>query len=297
MILVSIIIPIYKDWDRLFVCLEALSRQTFSKEAFEVIVVNNEPTESVFDSSPFQSKLNLVFLHEDFPGSYAARNKGLKIAKGDIVGFTDSDCIPHDKWIENAVAYFNDDSNDRVAGKVKLFFENSKRKSAAELYESAFSFNQRRNVNKYGASITANFFTRRQFFDDVGFFDNRRKSGEDFGWNRRANNEGLSLIYADDVVVEHPARANLAGLADKKRRVLGGKKTFNFRSPKGVLKELFYIPFIFFKTFILPAAAVLFKKNEFTFIEKTKIVYVLFFLQIVVNIEYFRLLFGGVPRR
>src|SRR5690606_5441110 len=221
------IIPIYKDWDRLFVCLEALSRQTFSKEAFEVIVVNNEPTESVFDSSPFQSKLNLVFLHEDFPGSYAARNKGLKIAKGDIVGFTDSDCIPHDKWIENAVAYFNDDSNDRVAGKVKLFFENSKRKSAAELYESAFSFNQRRNVNKYGASITANFFTRRQFFDDVGFFDNRRKSGEDFGWNRRANNEGLSLIYADDVVVEHPARANLAGLADKKRRVLGGKKTFN----------------------------------------------------------------------
>ncbi|WP_353057092.1 glycosyltransferase family A protein [Microbulbifer sp. VAAF005] len=33
------------------------------------------------------------------PGSYAARNKGVELAEGDWLIFTDADCLPDSKWI------------------------------------------------------------------------------------------------------------------------------------------------------------------------------------------------------
>jgi GT2 family glycosyltransferase len=40
---VSVVIPTYRDWDRLRVCVDALRRQTYPAESFEVIVVDNDP--------------------------------------------------------------------------------------------------------------------------------------------------------------------------------------------------------------------------------------------------------------
>ncbi len=42
-------------------------------------------------------------IHEPLPGSYAARNQGLSQARGNIVAFTDADCIPNPDWIEKGV--------------------------------------------------------------------------------------------------------------------------------------------------------------------------------------------------
>lgn len=39
---VSIIIPTYRDWERLALCISALDKQTYSKDLFEVIIVNND---------------------------------------------------------------------------------------------------------------------------------------------------------------------------------------------------------------------------------------------------------------
>src|SRR5690606_13742066 len=137
----------------------------------------------------FYKDAAIKVLHEPSPGSYAARNAALKIAKGDIIGFTDSDCIPDKDWIRNALRYFEDQSLDRLAGRIKIFHM-GERITLAELYETVFAFDQRRNVLRFRASVTANFFVRRECFDRVGLFDLWRKSGEDFGWNRRATSLG-----------------------------------------------------------------------------------------------------------
>ena len=87
--LVSIIIPTYKDWSRLNLCLKAMENQSYPLEKFEVIVVNNAPGEN--PPSGFLFRNNWTLITEEKSGSYAARNKALKICKGKIVGFTDSD--------------------------------------------------------------------------------------------------------------------------------------------------------------------------------------------------------------
>lgn len=90
---VTIIIPAYHDWYRLSLCLNALAKQTYPHNKFEVIIINNDADDQV--SADFVLPENCKIIVEEKSGSYAARNTGLKIAKGEIIGFTDSDCIPN----------------------------------------------------------------------------------------------------------------------------------------------------------------------------------------------------------
>jgi GT2 family glycosyltransferase len=216
---VSIIIPTYKDWDRLQLCLDALNNQSVSKDIFEIIVVNNEPNISTPNHLVIPENCSIV--EEIEPGSYAARNKALSIAKGDIIGFTDSDCIPDMNWISNALMIFDSSKNiDRIAGEVVIFRELNSSWLAWK-FESITAFNQKYNVAN-GVSITANLFVKRKIFDDVGLFDDKLFSGGDIEWNKRASLKGCSLVFSDQVLVNHPARQSMKEIIQKSRRVIGG---------------------------------------------------------------------------
>ncbi|MBO1348747.1 MAG: glycosyltransferase family 2 protein [Hormoscilla sp. GUM202] len=99
--LVSVIIPVYNDAEPLRTCLECLENQTYPKESYEVIVVDNA---SQSDTASVVNEFSQAMItYEKKPGSYAARNKGISVAKGEIIAFTDADCIPAADWIEKGV--------------------------------------------------------------------------------------------------------------------------------------------------------------------------------------------------
>ncbi len=222
-ILISIIIPTYKDWNRLSLCTEALSKQTFSKEMFEIIIVNNNSHDTV--PSGFILPDNGKLILEKKPGSYAARNAALRIAKGDIIGFTDSDCIPDENWIKYAADYFtNNPKCSRIAGKVSIFCKSAT--SKIEIYDKLYAFHQKIFVINSGTSVTANLFTYKHVFDKVGYFDETLMSGGDFLWGMMANKQGYKVEYVEDVVVGHPARDTLKELLIKEKRVGEGQAKF-----------------------------------------------------------------------
>jgi glycosyltransferase involved in cell wall biosynthesis len=221
---VSIIIPTYNDWVRLSKCLNALEQQNFSKEKFEIIVVNNNPDDPV--PNGFFIPENCSVITEQKPGSYAARNAALKIAKGEIVGFTDSDCIPDNNWIRNAVNYLIANPEcSRIAGNVSIFFETIN-PTRAQLYDKLYAFNQKGYVNKSGTGVTANLFTYKKVFDKIGYFDESLMSGGDFLWGIRAYKNGYKIEYVEEVIINHPARDTLRELAKKEKRVGGSQAKF-----------------------------------------------------------------------
>lgn len=96
MIKLSIIIPTYNKPEILKMTLESLAKQTFPKSQFEVIVIDDgSPPEVRQKIKNFlsQTKLNLSFLVQNHQGPAAARNKGIRKAKGEIVLIINDDTI------------------------------------------------------------------------------------------------------------------------------------------------------------------------------------------------------------
>jgi len=51
-----------------------------------------------------------------YKGPAAARNVGIENADGEIIGFTDDDCVASPNWIENAVPFFDNETITGVQG-------------------------------------------------------------------------------------------------------------------------------------------------------------------------------------
>ncbi len=217
---ISIIIPTYKDWPGLQLCLNALTKQNFESALFEVIVVNNDsnsvpPLDLILPA-------NCKIIVEKKPGSYAARNTGLNYAIGAIIGFTDSDCIPDKNWIKNAFTHFEAHPDcKRIAGKVALFNKENK-PNLAEIYDRLYAFPQERYVKKWGTSVTANLFTYKSVFEKAGFFDENLMSGADLRWGLMAQKADVSIEYVESVIIHHPARNTFGELIKKEKRLGGG---------------------------------------------------------------------------
>lgn len=220
MIEVSVVIPTYNDWERLQLCLDALASQSLARSCYEVIVVNNNP-----NSAPpawLTLEDNVKLLEESKPGSYAARNRALSIAQGKYIAFTDSDCIPAQDWLESGLSIFqNNPDVCRVGGAIDLILQGEK-PTVAEVYELFFAFRQEEFVGNDGMAATANMMAKREVFDHIGWFNDSLMSGGDAEWGIRAQANGYRIIYAENVIVNHPSRSKLKELVQKTKREAGG---------------------------------------------------------------------------
>lgn len=229
---VTIIVPTYRDGDALDACVRSLLAQDYPAGLLSIIVVNNDPIDPI---GPFDPRVTV--LAEARPGSYAARNAGLAVASGDVVAFTDADCIADPDWIAAAVGLLDSSGADRVAGEV-VVFKATGDPTVAEMYEVATAFNQRRNAQN-GVSVTANLVVKRVVFEDVGQFDAGLMSGGDIEWNQRASRAGRSIVYGKQAVVRHPARATIRELKRKARRVAGGRMSMKSRRALKLIRLAF----------------------------------------------------------
>ena len=162
-------------------------------------------------------------------GSYAARNRGVLSANGDILAFLDSDCIPASSWLQEAVSIFIDKKDvSLIAGNIEVTYSDSYL-TPAECYEKAYAFRQQQNAAN-GVSVTANLLVRREVFDEIGLFSESLMSGGDFEWTRRATYLGKRIIFGKCCSVQHPARRSIKALVLKARRVSTGSMTIYHES-------------------------------------------------------------------
>jgi glycosyltransferase involved in cell wall biosynthesis len=294
---VSVIIPVLNDSERLNVCLEALENQGYPKSLYEVIIVDNGSEENIHELGTKFAQARVI--NETRPSSYAARNKGISISKGDIIAFTDSDCIPAQDWIERGVANLSKVPNcGLVAGKIDIFYKNPGKPTAVELYESVIAFPQKYFVEVMRFGATANVFTFKKVISHVGIFDDTLKSGGDTEWGERVFSSGYQLIYADDTCIAHPGRHSLKDLYKKHIRLAGAQYNLNVARKSGrffkfleeASRELF--PSLDSINFIL--ANEVFK--QLTLKQKTKVILVGLSVRFLRVLEKLRLLIWGRVR-
>ena len=217
---VSVIIPVYNDAERLDLCLRALQGQSYPHNRFEILVVDNGS-----EHSPAQtvSKYQNVGLTScSIPGSYSARNKGVRLAEGSILAFTDADCIPDSRWIECGVRALQSAANMGLVGGHIQFFFRGRKPRIAEIYDSITYLQQHDALHNCRFAATANMFTWKQVMDRVGSFDTSLKSGGDREWGERTDAAGFSQLFAPDAIVLHPARSSFMEIHKRNLRIHGG---------------------------------------------------------------------------
>lgn len=214
---VSVIVPVRDGAGHVERCLEALLAQTWPADRLEILVVDNGSSDET--RGRVRRHPVTLLVERSAPSPYVARNAGLARATGEILAFTDADCVPAKDWLERGVARLEEEGADLAAGCVRFRFSRPPR--AAELVDALHNLDQERSVAERGVAKTGNLLVRRAVFEALGRFAPRR-SGGDVEFTSRASGAGFALVYAEDAVVEKPAR-RAAALARKQYRVGRGQ--------------------------------------------------------------------------
>lgn len=220
---VSVIVPVFNDTAGLTLCLRSLGQQTYPRESYEIIVVDNNSDEDI--SAVVEQFKGVSLLHEAQPSSYAARNCGIRAAIGEAIAFTDADCIPQPTWLEQGIkALLSEENMGLVAGRIDIFHQTPGHPTPIELYDTIhFPLPQKALLEAEQFGATANLFTFKHVLDEVGPFLASLKSGGDTQWGPRVARCGYRQLYCDTAVVLHPSRHTFAKLRSRAIRLIGGR--------------------------------------------------------------------------
>lgn len=218
---ISVIVPVYNNARALRECLRALRDQTFPKDRYEVIVVDNGSVDGV--DAVVEQFPEFRYDVERQVGAYAARNRGIQLAVGEILAFTDADCVPQPDWLATGHRYFfGPHAFDYVGGRIALSRYRPSSPTPAERFDELFSFKLPKSISGRGVALTANLFCAKTAMEMLVGFNATLKSGGDREFGFRAKRLGLKTTYADDVVVSHPATKELSALLARQIRYAGG---------------------------------------------------------------------------
>ncbi len=194
----SIIIPTHNRQETLSQCLDAIARQKFPAEQFEVIVVNdgsNDGTADYLKSAQFHFRL----LHRtiDNSGPAHARNIGAELASGKFLFFFEDDIIPHDQALFNAHRHLMMYDFDVLEGKT--------------IYQGSNDNVRRFDKPEFLSFIPCNLIIRKETFQFIGGYDTAFYDTASGLYFREDAELGFRLLdlkcriqKANDVIVEHP---------------------------------------------------------------------------------------------
>lgn len=107
---ISIITPTRNNKQLLLQCLSSIFNQTVSPSIYEVIIVDDFSSDNTQElvNRFMQSHKNLRFFKSPRRGVSVARNLGVKMAEGDIIGFVDSDMVLEQDWIKKILSFYKE---------------------------------------------------------------------------------------------------------------------------------------------------------------------------------------------
>lgn len=200
---ISVIIPVYNAQDTIIPCLEALVTQ--DSKPYEILLVDNNSQDASVDKiQEFiigHPSFKISLFKEVKKGPSAARNKGLEYAQGEIIAFTDSDCIPKQDWLKNIAQLHEDNPGIDAFGGIAYIYNPKGVAQKLEASDNIFDATiQARLVEKrhemlFGGIIaTLNCSYKRKLLKDLGGFDENLCIGEDVDLTIRSFDRGYKII-------------------------------------------------------------------------------------------------------
>ncbi|WP_410221491.1 glycosyltransferase [Pedobacter sp.] len=178
-----------------------LARQNINSAWFEVIVVSDGPDEQTRNMVKKMAKraaISLKYIEPDCKNGPAyARNIGWLSAKGQLVAFTDDDCLPQCDWLKTVLKHYKGEELIAYSGSTIVPISN--RPHDFELNTAKL---------QYADFITANCVCTKKALIQIGGFDMRFKLAwrEDSDLEFKLIEQCIPIIKLEDACVVHPVR-------------------------------------------------------------------------------------------
>jgi glycosyltransferase involved in cell wall biosynthesis len=201
--LVTVVVPAYNAARTVGACVEACLNQEYP--AVEVIVADDGSTD---DTERIVERYPVRYLRHDHAGPASARNRGWHAATGEVICFTDSDCVPPPDWMSKLVGEYTSEEIAGVGGTYDIV--DADNLLAACIHEEIVlrHVGMPRYVNFLGSF---NVSYRRAVLEEVSGFDEsyRMASGEDNDLAYRIIRRGYKLVFTREARVAHYHPSNL----------------------------------------------------------------------------------------
>ncbi|MFZ3060700.1 MAG: glycosyltransferase [Candidatus Methanoperedens sp.] len=203
---ISVIIPVKNEEEKIEQCLKSIFNQ--SNPPFEVIIVDGHSSDKTVEKA---EKYPIILLYEDHKTRAGACQVGLENSRGEIIAFTDADCIPQCDWLENLIKEFNSDIVG-VGGGIKPsgkgIWEESINLATSTFLGSAKSVQGRLfKTKRYVKSISGcNSAYRRDDIIKAGGFKTDLLTAEDTELNNRLAKFGKLVFTPNAIVIHNPKR-------------------------------------------------------------------------------------------
>lgn len=210
---VSVLLSTLNRCDKLRLFLDGMKANgSFGPTQIEVLVIDNNSSDGTKQLvEQYTGSENPVFRYrlESRPGKSRAINAALSEARGDIIAFTDDDCIPSSGWVESIVKEFDSDPRLSVLGGRIELFDPKDVHHAILLGDHRLLVTDGWNIVARPAIIGANMAFRKTALTAIHGFDPllgpgmKCRAAEDLDLIYRSLKMKFEIAYSPEVIVRH----------------------------------------------------------------------------------------------
>ena len=259
---VTVIVPVRNGEQTIQPLLESLQKLDYDRNKVDVIVVDGNSTDKTRE---IVKKYPVKLVIENRKGLNLARNIGIKCSNGEIVAFTDADCIVHPNWITKIVENFKDPKVGCVGGSAKAlngdFLSQYADNSIVRLMPF---FTKREELEKvkpfFRHPAGCNMAFRRKIAEEVGYFDENIQYGfDEVEFADRICRAGYKMVLDPEVLVWHKHRSTFgeflkqnfqygkgSGLVLKRNRLKDAVSKWSFLGLMGFISWLLIVGLLSF---------------------------------------------------
>ncbi len=186
---ISIIMPVYNGEKLLTTSIESVLQQNHS--SLELIIVDDGSTDNSREIARSFGKF-IKYLYQENQGAAAARNHGLKYARGDIIGFLDADDLWPTDILSQQLQHLEDVQVELVMGHTQC---------VREIETEGGKIGLEKITDPLLVPLMGSYILRKSVFQKVGFFNPDLRMSEDVDWFLQVRENGVNIVTIPEVTL------------------------------------------------------------------------------------------------